>query len=243
MLRRNVTNKINWIFDNLIPPVLRDNRLFMSLWFRILFGNKSIYFMRFKEIAPFLTKEEFAEYYRMLATKHIQRETDLTRTSVDRIQECIVGQSVLDVGSGRGFLVQKIAEFRRINVVGIDMYIPEHLSNSPHAMYMVGDIENLPFPDNSFDTVVCCHTLEHVQNLERAIAELRRVTSQRLIVVVPRQREYTYTFDLHLHFFPYLSSLKKVFKNEHAEYFIIDNDLMYVEDLSEPENKSSGVCL
>jgi len=241
MLSRNITNKINWIFDNLIPPVLRDNRLFMSLWFRILFGSMSSYFMKFKGIAPFLSKEEFAEYYRMLASKHIQRETDLTDISLDRILEGVVGRSVLDVGSGRGFLVQKISEVCRISVVGIDMCIPKHLSNTPQVTYMVGDIENLPFPDNSFDTVVCCHTLEHVQNLERAIAELRRVTRQRLIVVVPRQREYTYTFDLHLHFFPYLSSLKKVFKNEHAEYFIVDNDLMYVEDRLVQESISSGV--
>lgn len=242
MLSRNVTNRINWVFDNLIPPAVRDSRLFMSIWFGILFGDKSAYFMKFKEIAPFLTKEEFSEYYRMLASKHIQRETDLSRNSVDRILENIVGVSVLDVGSGRGFLVRRIAEVSRISVVGIDMSIPEQLRDTSLETYLIGDIENLPFADNSFDTVTCCHTLEHVQNLERAIGELRRVARQRLIVVVPRQREYTYTFDLHLHFFPYLSSLKKVFKNEQAEYFVIDNDLMYVEDRLNPDNKQPGGC-
>jgi ubiquinone/menaquinone biosynthesis C-methylase UbiE len=65
----------------------------------------------------------------------------------------------------------------------------------------------LPFAPCAFDTVICTHTLEHVQNLTAAIDELRRVTRRRLIIVVPRQRPYRYTFDLHLHFFPYKHSL------------------------------------
>ena len=65
------------------------------------------------------------------------------------------------------------------------------------------DAERLPFGDREFDTVVCTHTLEHVRDLRRAIDELRRVARQRIIVVVPKERPYRYTFNLHLHFFPY----------------------------------------
>lgn len=236
MLNRNITNKINWVFDNIIPPFIRDNQFFMSIWFRLVFGEKSHYFMEFKDKAPYLTKDQFAHYYKILADKHIQRETDLSHSAVIRILDNIVGETVLDVGSGRGFLVQKIAERNNIKVVGIDMSIPAHLKNSDSITFMTGDIENLPFPDKSFDTVVCCHTLEHVQNVDVAIAELRRLAYKRLIVVVPRQREYKYTFDLHLHFFPYEFSLKKLFKNEHAEYLTIDNDLYYMENMdAKPE--------
>lgn len=239
-MNRNFTNKVNWVFDNLIPPVIRDSSLFMSIWFWMLFGSKRRYFMEFKGKAPFLTKEEFAAYYRILADKHIQRETDLTPNAVDRVVAGITGESVLDVGSGRGFLVKKIAEQHGIKVVGIDISIPDYLNDTPLVSFQVGDIENLPFPDNSFDTVVCCHTLEHVQNLELSVAELRRVAKKRLIVVVPRQREYKYTFDLHLHFFPYESSLKKVFRNERAEYATIDNDLLYIEDVDKVRAATSS---
>lgn len=229
MMSRNFTNKINWIFDNLIPPFIRDNKFFMSIWFRIVFGNKSSYFMEFKENAHYLTKDEFAHYYKFLADKHIKRETDLSHLSVAKILSNIVGESVLDVGCGRGFLVHKIAKKYDINVVGIDMSIPAHLVNTKTISFLSGDIEKLPFIDNFFDTVVCSHTLEHVQNIDLAIAELRRVARKRLIVMVPRQREYKYTFDLHIHFFPYEFSLKRLFKNEHAEYITIENELFYME--------------
>ena len=47
------------------------------------------------------------------------------------------------------------------------------------------------------------HTLEHVQRIDLALAELRRVAKHRLIIVVPKERPYRYSFNLHLHFFPY----------------------------------------
>lgn len=37
------------------------------------------------------------------------------------------------------------------------------------------DIENMPFPDESFDLVIANHVLEHVGDVERALHEIRRV--------------------------------------------------------------------
>ena len=37
----------------------------------------------------------------------------------------------------------------------------------------------------------------------RRLSELRRVARRRLILVVPQEREYRFTFNPHLHFFPY----------------------------------------
>src|SRR3546814_5645547 len=65
------------------------------------------------------------------------------------------------------------------------------------------NIERLPFPDKSFDTVICTHVLEHILDFRGALAELRRVAAKRLIIVVPQEREYRFTFNPHLHFFPY----------------------------------------
>lgn len=228
---RNITNKVNWIFDNLIPPVLRDSKYFMFLWFWILFGNKSKYFMEFKEKVPFLTKEDFEKYYHILSDKHIKRETDLNSQSVKKVLESIVGETVLDAGSGRGFLAKKIVETMNIKVTGIDINISEKLKKCSNPSFIEGNIEVLPFSDKSFDTIICSHTLEHVQNIDGAIKELRRIARKRLIIIVPKQREYKYTFDLHLHFFPYVFSLQKIMKNINAQCFAIDNDLFYLEDI------------
>ena len=37
------------------------------------------------------------------------------------------------------------------------------------------DIQNLPFPDNSFDVIFCNHVLEHINDDKKAISELYRV--------------------------------------------------------------------
>ena len=229
MLIRNITNKINWIFDNLIPPILRDTKIFMRLWFWILFREKAKFFFEFKEKAPFLTVEEYEYYYFFLADKHIQRKTDLNRRSFQKILDSIVGESVLDVGCGKGFLAQKIAERKKIRVVGIDITIKDALKTCENPHFIHGNIEKLPFEDKSFDTVLCTHTLEHLLNPEKTINEIRRVSKKKIIIVVPRQREYKYTFDLHINFFPYIFSLQKLMKNPEAVSLIINNDIYYEE--------------
>jgi len=39
--------------------------------------------------------------------------------------------------------------------------------------FVEGSVEDLPFPDDAFDTVVSTHTLEHVQRIGVALSELR----------------------------------------------------------------------
>lgn len=43
------------------------------------------------------------------------------------------------------------------------------------AEYMVADVQDLPFPDESFDAVIANHMLFHVDDRPRALAELARV--------------------------------------------------------------------
>jgi len=231
ILERNITNKINWILDNLVPPILRDNRTFMSIWFKLLFGNKAEHFLDFKEKVPFLSNDAFEEYYRYLSDKHIERDTDLNKECLEKILTSIVGKSVLDVGCGRGYLAKRIASEKKIGVVGIDIIVPEVDHAIEGVEFVKNNVEKLPFRDKSFDTVICTHTLEHVLDIEKVVREIRRVAKKKIIIVVPRQREYKYTFDLHVHFFPYTYSLKKVMRNKNALCDVIENDIYYEESV------------
>lgn len=47
-----------------------------------------------------------------------------------------------------------------------------------------GVVEHLPFPDSSFDKVVCAEVLEHVYNKDEALLELRRVLKPGGILVI-----------------------------------------------------------
>lgn len=46
---------------------------------------------------------------------------------------------------------------------------------NPGAAMVAADITRLPFPDDSFDAILCIHVLEHVDDDRAAVAELRRV--------------------------------------------------------------------
>src|SRR5260370_40764776 len=97
--------------------------------------------------------------------------------------------------------------------------------------YVAAKIEQLPFPDRSFDTVVCTHVLEHILDYRSAIAELRRIVRRRLIIVVPREREYKYTFNPHFNFFPYPHSFLRAMHPVPADHVCadLDRDIYYRE--------------
>ena len=90
-------------------------------------------------------------------------------------------------------------------LVGVDLVLPQERQDG--IEYVEALIEDLPFPDRHFDTVICTHVMEHILDFSAALAELRRICAGTLIVVVPREREYIYTFNPHFHFFPYRESL------------------------------------
>jgi ubiquinone/menaquinone biosynthesis C-methylase UbiE len=188
--------------------------------------------MDFKQKAPFLNDDEYKQYYANLSGKHIQRETDLSRSSLEAVLMNVVGDRVLDIACGKGFLCFEIAKKCNVAVHGVDISLPASCVSSSNPSFSVGRIEEIDFPDEFFDTVVCTHTIEHIVNIQKAISELRRVVKRRLIIVVPKQREYKYTFDLHVNFFPYEHSLMKVMRNPDAKCYSVSNDLIYIEDVA-----------
>ncbi len=67
---------------------------------------------------------------------------------------------------------------------GINADIVRH--NSSVANFkLIHDIYNLPFANKEFDSVICSHTMEHVDNPQLFDRELRRVGSQVVYIVPP----------------------------------------------------------
>ena len=230
-MKREFTNKINYILDNLIPPIIRDSKIFMFPLFWLLFKDKTRYFLNFKESISHMGEEEYCNYYAYLADVHLQRDTDLNAKCINFILNNIEGDKVLDIACGKGFLSKEIAKKNNaLKVYGVDIMPPKGIPNLPENLtFIKGFVENIPFDDNFFDTTICAHTLEHTPNIDKAVSELRRVTRKKLIIVVPKQREYKYTFDLHLNFFPYEFSLLKAINHKNGKLVTIGGDFVYYE--------------
>lgn len=91
------------------------------------------------------------------------------------------GKDILDAGCGEGYLSREIA--RRGGVVtGVDVTEPlvEAASRAAELeglpiVHCVADLAQIPFEDESFDSVVCNHVVADLEDLEGSLAEIARV--------------------------------------------------------------------
>lgn len=89
-------------------------------------------------------------------------------------------RSVLDVGTGHSGVFD-YWYWEGMNLekkVCLDIkYIREDI---PNWEKVIADARNLPFPDNSFDLVMCCEMIEHVpvEDHEKVLTELIRVAKK-----------------------------------------------------------------
>lgn len=228
-MNREMTNKIRFVIEDILPPLVRDSQLFRGMA-KLAWGKHIDHLATFRERAPFLTAEEYADLYRNHPRVH--EGTDNSEACIKRILQSIKGNSVCDVGCGTGALLSRIQASRSFErLTGVDFVIDD-ASKLKGIEYVAAKIENLPFADGEFDTVVCTHVIEHVLEYREAIAELRRVARKRLIIVVPRERESRYTFNPHFNFFPYTHSFLRAVHPVPARYVCEDigRDIFYMED-------------
>jgi ubiquinone/menaquinone biosynthesis C-methylase UbiE len=84
-------------------------------------------------------------------------------------------QTALDVATGGGHVARRLRE-AGINVVSVDA-----------APGMEPDVvsrgEDLPFAEGSYDVVACRVAAHHFEDVEKAVAEMARVSCDRVIVV------------------------------------------------------------
>jgi ubiquinone/menaquinone biosynthesis C-methylase UbiE len=92
------------------------------------------------------------------------------------------GGRVLEVAPGPGFLAIEIARQARYQVAGVDIsrtFVEIEQANAKEAGvdidFRQGDAADLPFPDGSFDFVVCTAAFKNFTRPARALSEMYRV--------------------------------------------------------------------
>jgi 2-polyprenyl-3-methyl-5-hydroxy-6-metoxy-1,4-benzoquinol methylase len=99
--------------------------------------------------------------------------------------------SILDVGCGEGFTLNRLrekgigktlegVEYSKAAIeLGYKMY--------PDTKIKQGNIYQLPYKDNAFDLVLCTEVLEHLDDPQKGLKELVRVSKKYLVISVPNE--------------------------------------------------------
>lgn len=105
---------------------------------------------------------------------------------------------VLDVGCGDGEDANAISRYAK-RVVGID--IAAHVywkRKNKNVKLVVGDANNLPFPDKSFNGIFLKDVLHHVSNPEKVMKEIKRVAKPDAVIIIIEGNRYNPLFYVHM---------------------------------------------
>lgn len=111
---------------------------------------------------------------------HLQKQTG--GFLLEKLNEMILQpKNLLDVGSGTGYLTQKIAnQYPTSKVIGIDiskgMILFSHQNHQhPNLSYLCADADHLPFPDHSIHVIFSNLMLQWSPNLSSTLNSFKRI--------------------------------------------------------------------
>src|SRR6185437_3024981 len=106
-------------------------------------------------------------------------------------EHVLPGMRLLEVGCGTAGIIRELSAGVEYAGLEISEYAVEEAkkdwAGNPHASFVVGVSEKLPFDDKSFDCVLMFYTLEHFKQPKTALLEALRVLKDkgRLVIVAP----------------------------------------------------------
>jgi len=91
---------------------------------------------------------------------------------------------ILNVGCGPGRSSQYLSEFGKVVSVEYDKYCCEFAAEKTGLEIINGSITELPFEDNLFDIVCAFDVIEHVEDDQLAVSEMKRVAKSQGIIYI-----------------------------------------------------------
>lgn len=168
-IKKHGENARDWVVEN-----YRWDKLYNEKWLPL-----------FREIEEELGGSDYNKYY----FKRREAETNSAAfgNEANEILMEARGDSILDVGAGTGTLSEFLMDH------GFDVTAVEYAEagvefikdkEADIEIYQ-GNATDLQFKDNSFDTTVSQHVLEHIEADAKALSELYRVAKERVVCIVP----------------------------------------------------------
>jgi ubiquinone/menaquinone biosynthesis C-methylase UbiE len=135
-------------------------------------------------------------------------------------------------------------------------YLTADLNDKPHHVMEKMDIQDIQYPDNTFDFIYCSHVLEHVPDDRKAIDELYRVLKPngKALIMVPLNRSLDKTLEDQSYNTPELR-LKHYHQSDHLRYYgpdftdkledagfkILLDEIEFIENIDEEDIKKYGI--
>ena len=113
--------------------------------------------------------------------------------------EIAAGMDVLDIACGEGYGAAILAGKAK-SVIGIDIsadsvdYARRRYTNA-NLEFKEGSCLEIPIPNDSFDLVVSFETIEHVDEHDQMMKELKRVLRPNGILLISSPDKYNYSID------------------------------------------------
>lgn len=139
-------------------------------------------------------------------------------------------QNILDIATGTGDLAISLNKTSATEILGLDISegmlevgrkkISDKQLNSKIKM-LVGDSENLPFDDNSFDAITVAFGVRNFENLEKGLSEIYRVLKPAGVFViletsVPTKTLYKTGYSFYTKYI--MPTIGKVFSKDQSAY-------------------------
>jgi len=107
----------------------------------------------------------------------ISKQRFFAETNWDK--EDLSGKNILEVGSGAGRFSEVVLTHTQANLYSVDFSnaVDSNLKNNGHIApghfhLFQASVYDLPFPDKSFDKVICFGVLQHTPDFERSVESL-----------------------------------------------------------------------
>ncbi|OGP14058.1 MAG: hypothetical protein A2054_03010 [Deltaproteobacteria bacterium GWA2_55_10] len=162
------------------------------------------------------------DYYdRSMATNPFQWFWHTRRISV--LSNLVQGQDgrMLDIGAGGGTLLDRISRKAGLSFsAGVDSsYEAVRYGHAFHKgpRFICADFHELPFADSSFDCATAIEVLEHLDNPERAMNELRRCLKDngKVLILVPNEKSILFRIIWYF----WTKGKGRVWKDAHVQQF------------------------